>query len=237
MAVKKTNHPECQYCQSRFQSVFCDLKGEELDALNLQKGCSTLKKGQVIFSEGAFPKGLFCVNSGKIKVSQLGHEGREQIMRLAKEGDVVGYRALLSGEKYSSSAKALVESSICFIPRDTFFHLIEKNTNLSMGMLKMISHDLKEAEHKITNLAQKPNRERLAEALLFLKETYGFESDGATINVTLSREEISNLVGTATETTIRMLSEFKKDKMIDFIGKKIRLLNTKEIIRTADICD
>jgi CRP/FNR family transcriptional regulator len=106
-----------------------------------------------------------------------------------------------------------------------------------MAMLKMISHDLKEAEHKITNLAQKPNRERLAEALLFLKETYGFESDGATINVTLSREEISNLVGTATETTIRMLSEFKKDKMIDFIGKKIRLLNTKEIIRTADICD
>jgi CRP/FNR family transcriptional regulator len=237
MAVKKLSTPECHHCQARFKSVFCDLHGEELDALNLQKGCNTFKKGQEIFKEGFFPKGLFCINSGKIKISQLGNEGKEQIVRFAKEGDVIGYRALLSGEKYSGSAKALAESSVCFIPRDTFFTLIEKNTNLSMGMLKLISHDLKEAEHKITNLAQKPNRERLAEALLFLKETYGFENDGATINVILSREEISNLVGTATETTIRLLSEFKKDKLIDFVGKKIRFLNTKELIRTAEIFD
>ena len=156
---------------------------------------------------------------------------------MAKDGDILGYRALLSGEKYTGTAKALVESSICFIPKESFFNLIEKNATLSKALIRLLAHDLKEAEHKITNLAQKPNRERLAEALLFLKETYGFESDGATINVTLSREEISNIVGTATETTIRLLAEFKHDKMIEFVGKKIKFLNTQELIRTADIFD
>ncbi|MBI3501403.1 MAG: Crp/Fnr family transcriptional regulator [Bacteroidetes bacterium] len=235
--MKNTTQPECQYCKARFKSVFCDLNKDELNELNLSKGCNTFKRGQVIFHEEGFPHGLFCVNTGKIKISKLGNEGKEQIVRLAKEGDILGYRALLSGEKYSASATAIDDSSICIIPKDTFFNMIEKNANLSKEVLKLLSHDLKEAEHKITNLAQKPVRERVAEALLFLKETYGFESDGATINVALSREEIANIVGTATETAIRLLSEFKQDKMIELTGRKIKFLNLPKLIRTANISD
>ncbi len=234
---KKVESPECQHCNVRFKSLFCGLSGEELDSINIGKACTSYKKGQMIFYESAFPQGLFCVNSGKIKVYQLGEQGKEQILRLTKEGDVLGYRALLSGGKYSGSASALEDSSVCFIPKEIVFALLDKNASLSMQLLKILSHDLENAEHKLTNLTQKSVRERLAEALLFIKETYGCESDGATLNAILSREEIANITGTATETTIRLLSEFKQDGLIDLIGKKIKLLNTGQLAHLANVQD
>ncbi len=103
--------------------------------------------------------------------------------------------------------------------------------------MKLFSHDLGKAEHKMTDLAQKPVRERMAEALLFLKETYGTESDGKTLSITLSREEIANVVGTATETAIRLLSEFKTDAIIELQGKKIKIINSEKLIKTANIHD
>jgi CRP/FNR family transcriptional regulator len=104
-----------------------------------------------------------------------------------------------------------------------------------MEILKMLSIELRKAEQMITDLAQKPVRERMAEALLFLKETYGFEADNQTINVVLSREDIANLVGTATETAIRLLSEFKHDAIVAFEGKKIKLINMDKLIHIANL--
>lgn len=230
-------NPTCQHCQVRFKSVFCDLPPEEINTLSISKGCNIFPKGQTVFYEGAFPHGLFCINSGKVKISQLGPEGKEQIVRLCKEGDILGYCALLSGDKYSCSATAIDESSICFIPRNVLINIMERNTNLSKTMLKLLAFDLKKAEHKITNIAQVPVRERLAEALLFLKETYGFENDESTLNVILSREEIANIVGTATETVIRLLSEFRQDKIIELTGKKIKILNLRQLVKVANIFD
>lgn len=229
--------PNCERCESRMKSVFCNLPLADLSILNDNKGCSSYKKGQSIFSEGALPLGLFCVNAGKIKVSQIGEEGREQIVRLAKAGDILGYRALIGGGRYSSSATALDDSSICFIPKSVFFSILDNNNSLSLQIMKLLSHDLDQAEHKITNLAQKPVRERVAEALLFLKEVYGFEADGQTLNVTLTREEIANIVGTATETLIRFLSEFKGDNLIELNSKKIKLTNVNGLVKTANIYD
>ena len=104
-------------------------------------------------------------------------------------------------------------------------------------MMKLLSDELHKAEVKLTHLAQKPIRERLAETLLFIKETYGFEEDGITLNVRLSREEIANLVGTATESTIRLLSDFKKDGMVDLDGKKIKILKPSLLLQTANLQD
>lgn len=106
-----------------------------------------------------------------------------------------------------------------------------------MEIMKLLSDDLRKAEMSITHLAQKPVRERLAEALLFIKETYGFEEDNITINLKLSREELANLVGTATETVIRLLSEFKSDNMIALEGKKIKIIDLDELVQTANIDD
>ncbi len=238
MIAKNENlHIDCEHCQVRFKSLFCQLNKDELETVNSNKWCTTLSKGQQLFKEGAYPLGLFCVNKGKLKLHQMGDEGREQIVRFAKEADVLGYRALLTGEKYACSATALDDSSVCFIPKNIFFTLIDSNKTLSFQIIKMLSENLRNAEHTITNLAQKTVRERMAEALLFLKEMYGVEADGETLNVSLSREEFATLVGTATETTIRLLSEFKSSSMVAFTGKKIRILNPKELIRTANIHD
>jgi CRP/FNR family transcriptional regulator len=115
--------------------------------------------------------------------------------------------------------------------------VLHKDPNLSMEMMRMLSGELRKAEVKITQLAQKPVRERLAETLIFIKETYGLEADGQTLNVRLSREEIANLAGTATESAIRLLSEFKKDGMLELEGKKIRLLDIPHILKTANLHD
>jgi CRP/FNR family transcriptional regulator len=183
------------------------------------------------------PQGVYCVNFGKIKVAKIGDDGKEQILRLVKAGDLLGYRSLLGEERYYASAVAMEESGICFIPKDLFMGILQKDGVLSMEMMRLLSEDLRKAEQSITHLAQKPVRERLAEALLFIKETYGYEEDQQTIGLRISREELVNLVGTATETVIRLLSEFKSDGMISLDGKKIKILSADALVKTARIED
>jgi CRP/FNR family transcriptional regulator len=227
----------CQSCAQRFTSVFCKAKQEFITEINEQKICNIYKKGQTLFNEGSYPFGVYCINDGKVKLSHLGDDGKEQIIRLLRGGDVLGYRALLSGERYSASAIALEDTQVCFIPKELFISVLKNDTGLAFEMMKLLSDELHKAEVKLTHLAQKPIRERLAETLLFIKETYGFEADGITLSVRLSREEIANLVGTATESTIRLLSEFKKDGMVELDGKKIKILRQKELIKTANLQD
>jgi len=228
---------DCAHCSKRFSSVFCSASVENIATINDSKICSTYKKGQVIFNEGAYPFGLFCVNSGKIKVSRSGDEGREAIIRLARAGDLLGYKALLTQERYTASAIALDDCSVCFIPKDLFLNILKKDASLSIELMHLLSSELGKVETKLTHLAQKPVRERLAETLLFIIETYGYEDDNITLNVKLSREEIANIVGTATESVIRLLSEFKKDGVIDLDGKKIAVLDKIKLVKIANLQD
>ena len=217
--------------------IFSAASPEHMEEIANAKQCAIYKKGQVIFQEGAHPYGIYCINTGKVKLSHSGDDGREQIIRLVKPGDLIGYKALISNEPYTATATVLEDSAVCFIPRDVFLQILQKDTALSLKMMQIVTNELRRAELKITHLAQKPVRERLAETLLTLKETYGVEDDGETINVTLSREEIANLVGTATESAIRLLSEFRKEKVIDLPGKKIRILQLQRLINMANLQD
>jgi CRP-like cAMP-binding protein len=228
---------DCQNCKKRFTSVFCRVENDTVDTINDEKVCTPYKKGQVIFHEGARPLGIYCVNRGKIKLVKMGEDGKEQILRLIKPGDLMGYRALLSGDKYSASAVVMEDSGICFIPKDLFMGVLQKDGVLSLEIMKLLSDDLRKAETSITHLAQKPVRERLAEALLFIKETYGFEPDGKTIDLKITREELANIVGTATETTIRLLSDFKSEGVLHLEGKKIAILNLPKLVKIANIDD
>ncbi|MES2648029.1 MAG: Crp/Fnr family transcriptional regulator [Bacteroidota bacterium] len=233
--MKQFDHVHCEQCQQRHSSIFCNTDHEVLADLSDSKSCTVYKKGDTLFHEGGHPFGVYCINAGKIKLSVTGEEGKEQIVRLAKPGDVLGYRAVLSGERYAASAVALEDSKVCFIPKEQFIKALKGDGNLSLETMKLLSHQLREADIKITHLAQKPVRERLAECLLFLKETYGFEQDGACIAVQLSREDIANLVGTATETAIRLLSELNRDGTIELHGKKIKILDLKALTHIANI--
>lgn len=234
---KANPHLDCQFCEARFKSVFCDLNKEEVTELSTHKACTIYKKGQDIFKQDSYPHGIYCINAGKVKLFQLAENGREQIVRLAKPGDLLGYRAILGGEKYTSTAEAIVETSICFIPKNLFFKFVETNNAITLQIMKLLSNDLKNAEHKITDLAQKPVKERMAEAILFMKEVYGFENDNATLNVVLTREEIANIAGTATETAIRILADLKNDGVLEFTGKKIKISKMNKLVHVANILD
>ncbi len=234
---KKIEEPACEDCTSRDCSIFEGLSDKEVVNLSSNKVGNFYKKGQIVFYEGNRPSGLFCVSKGKVKLYKLGYEGKEQIIRLAKEGDILGYRSLIGGEAYSASATVLEDAYICFIPKAVFFGMVNSNGELSMKLMHLLSQDLRAAENRIAELAQKSVRERLAETLLMLKEYYGAEDDHGMLNVSLSREDLANIVGTATETVIRLLSEFRQEKLIDLNGRKIRILNQQALIETAHIYD
>lgn len=237
MPMKTFDYIECANCDRRGRSIFCNTHGEMLDTISESKSCMVYKKGQVIFQEGGHPLGVYCVNRGKIKLALQGDEGREQIVRMAKEGDVLGYRSMLVNERYNATATVLEDSQICFIPRESFLQVLKADAALSFEVMKLMSQQLRETEMKLTHLAQKPVRERVAETLLFLKETYGFEPDSTNLAVQLTREEIANLVGTATETVIRLLSELNKDGIIALNGKKISINKPRELANVANLND
>lgn len=229
-----TSH-SCEFCTARPLSVFNSLPADQLQQLNNAKSCMVFKKGQYVFAENSYPMGLYCINAGKIKLFITGHDGKEQILRFAKESNIIGYRALLCDEPYHCSAIVIEDTSLCFIPKNTFLNLLEQNAQLSLSLIKLLGTNLKEAEQHIVSMSQKNVRERVAEALLFFKAVYGMESDQKTIQIKLSREEIADYVGTSTETAIRFLSELNSDKIIATEGKKIRILDLARLQRTAGI--
>lgn len=234
MQDKPVNY-HCAACKSRSDSMFGSLGGEDLEKLNSNKSCIRYKKGQTLFYEGTRPMGLFCVNTGKVKVYKLSSQGKEQIINIAKPGDFLGYRAILSEEFYSASATVIEDAAICFIPKEDFLGLLSTNPEFFQRIIKNICHELGVMRERISDLAQKSVRERLAGSLLMLKETYGVEGPKSTlIDIQLSREDLANIVGTATETVIRLLSEFKKDGLISLDGKKIKVLKPRELAKEAD---
>lgn len=149
---------DCTTCKARCSSVFSNLGNDEIEMLKENKGCTIYKKGQLIFNEGAMPHGIFVIYSGKVKLFQLAENGREQIVRMAKVGDIIGYRSLLSSENYTSTAVPIEDSNICYIPKKLFWSLLNVNQDLSFQIMKLLSNDLRKAEHSITNIAQKPDR-------------------------------------------------------------------------------
>lgn len=224
----------CENCESRNHSFLHSSNPDELSLINQAKSCQHFKKGQYIFYEGNRPLGLYCLNSGKVKIFKTGVDGKEQIIHFSQTGDFIGYRALIAEEAYSVSAMALEDCIACFIPDRTFNTLIESNPDLSKQLMKALCHELNLATDRLTSMAQKHVRERLAETLLLLEETFRNENSATDeINIVLPREDIANLVGTATETVIRLLSEFKDDHLIELNGKHIRITDRKKLEKTA----
>ncbi len=227
----------CKDCPNCKISVFSDLKDEDFDFLNYEKSIVQLNKGQVLFLQDTKPHGLYCVKKGKIKVFRRGSEGKEQIVRLAHDADVVGYRALVSDENYQCGAAALEETTLCYVPKRALDQLMGTNISIYKKMIGLLASDLKNAELKISDLAQKPVRERVAETLIMLKQKYGVDEDGYTLNVSLTREEMANLVGTATESLIRILSDFRKEGFIEIEQKKIKIIDFDHLYATAHLYD
>ena len=224
---KSHKHVTCQNCLARKDSLFCSMTGDDLDTIESNKSCSYFKKDQPLFIEGSLPRGVFCINDGKVKIYSRGEEGKEQIIHVATSGEIVGFRAMFSGEPYSVAANTLEESNICFISKGDFLNLVDTNSTLRNGILKELSKELADRASFIKNMAQKSVRERLAASLLLLDDIYSEDY------INLSREDLANFVGTATETLIRLLKDFKDEGFVKTHVRKIEVLDKEGLIQLA----
>ncbi len=234
MIKQKPKIPSCSECVSDMSSLFRHLTNEQLATLNFDKSCQFYHRGDYVFHEGNRATGCYCVHSGIIKLYKTGFEGKEQIIIFAKKGDIIGYRSVIGSEPFCTTARVHEDASLCFIPSDVLHKLIQQNHSFSLAMLKLACKELGEANSLITDIAQKTVKERLAEILLVLRTSFGTDSDGF-LRIVLTREELSNIVGTATESVIRQLSDFKGDNLIELRGRKIKLLNIKQLERCANM--
>lgn len=221
-------------CLIGAKSVFKHLTQEELETLNFEKECLTLKKGRILYHEGNRMSGVYCVNKGVLKMFKTGIEGKEQIVRFAKKNDVIGYRSVLSNEQACTTVKVIEDADMCFIPSGTLITLVKNNPEFAMEIMQMACRELGAANSFITEIAQKTVRERLAEILILLKEEFGLNDENI-LQISLTREELANIVGTATESVIRLLSEFKDVKLIELKGRKIKMLNLDGLKKIGNI--
>ncbi len=209
-------------------STLKSLSKEELKNISNHKDSLNFKKGDVLFTEGNVLNGVYCIKEGIGKLTRLSSNGKEQIVRFVKGGDMLGYRSILSEEPVTLTITVMKEMKACYIPKKEIFDSIKENPNFSLDMMKVVCHDLRDANTTITNMAQKSVKERLADTLLFLKETFGINEEGF-LSIVLTREELSSVIGTATESAIRLLSEFKKNGVIGLEGKKVKILDEAEL--------
>lgn len=215
----------CQKCIDNKESIFKVLSKEHKDELMDSMNCISYKKNEIIFKEGFNPNGLISLAKGKVKIFKDGINGKEQIIRLARPGDFIGFRALFADDYYNASAGAFEDSVVCIINKEKLFRIIEENYRFALQIITFLARELGEAENNIISLTQKHLRGRLAESLLRLADTYGFESDNETIKISLYREDLANLANMTTSNAIKTLYNFRDENAIDLDGKKIKILD------------
>lgn len=223
---------KCEQCIARQLSDLKALKKDELIKLAEVKKSIQIKKGEAIFGEGEHIKGVFCIKSGVGKLSKLNSNGKDQIVKLVKAGEMLGQRSIITEEATNLSAIALEDMEVCFVPQKEILGFFNENNEFSMNVMKTMCNDLKLSNEHVVEMAQKTVKERLAILLLHLEETFGMDED-ASLKMHLSRDEMANMIGTATESCIRLLSEFNKNGWIVLQGKKIFLKNKKELKQMA----
>jgi CRP-like cAMP-binding protein len=224
---------KCEQCIVREFSSLKALNKDELVKLSDCKTSHIVKKGEVIFEEGDTINGIYCVKDGICKLTKLSPNGKDHIVKLIKKGELLGQRSMISDEPVNLTAVALEDMQVCFIPKSEVMGFFDKNNQFSMNVMKTICGDLKEADDQMVNMAQKTVKERLAETLIYLHDTFGKNEDN-TLKVQLSRDELASMIGTATESCIRLLSDFNKSGLIELSGKKIILKDISKLKKIAD---
>lgn len=224
---------KCEQCIVRQFSSLKALSKDELLRMAECKTSYTIKKGELIFEEGEMTNGIFCVKDGVCKMTKLSANGKDQIVKLVKAGELLGQRSMISEEPANLSAVALEDMEVCFVPKSEILQFFNQNNQFSMNVMKTICGDLKDADDHMVSMAQKSVKERLAETLLYLEDTFGNNEDGS-LRIQLSREELAGMIGTATESCIRLLSEFNKNGWVDLTGKKITIKNKNQLKKLSE---
>ncbi len=189
----------------------------------------TFKKNQFIYAEGDEPEYLWCLLKGKVKKFKEGVGGRVQILRLIRPVQYFGYRAYFANEPYVSNAAAFEPSTLGAIPLTLVRQMIDNNRELAWFFIRELSRNLGGSDTRIVNLTQKHIRGRLAEALMVLRDNYGYEDDETTLKIYMAREDLANLSNMTTANAIRTLSTFVAEKLIAVDGRRIRIINESQL--------
>lgn len=232
MVRNKITSPENCTCMSH--GIFCDLNPKFMEQVNKFKVMNLYKKGQVLFAEGSPNFGLFSVNAGKIKISKAAPEGKETILRIAGPGDVIGHQNLLTNAKNTYSATMIEDGSVCFIDRKFLTELMKSESTVAMNIIRKLSTEITASENRNAAMSNKSVRERLADLLLSLQKNYGVaEGNRTRLDIKLTREEMASIVGTANETIIRFISEFKEEGILEQEGKVIFIVNDQKLLNSS----
>jgi len=219
------------------KGIFEGLPAEDLRALQEASVTHAYRKGEIVFREGGIPAGIFYMVRGRVKKYKSTPKGGEQIFYICTPGELLGYHAVLSEERYPDSAATLEESEITFIPRDAFLRVLHSSTLLSNRLLKTLGHEFSVFINNITHLATKSVRERVALNLLILDERFRGDSSESPASINLSRADFANMVGTAKETLVRLLQQMKAEGLIESRGRTIRIVDRKGLVRAANLTD
>jgi CRP-like cAMP-binding protein len=211
------------------------LTDKEREVLRKNSRIQHFRRNELIYVEEDEPKDMMCLLHGKVKIFKEGVGGRSQIIRMIKPIQYFGYRAFFAQEDYLTNASAFEASTVCLIPMDIVTHLLKENINLAMFFIRQLSVDLGIADERTVNLTQKHIRGRLAESLLFLKDSYGLEEDGATLSIYLAREDLASLSNMTTSNAIRTLSTFATERIIALDGRKIKLIDIDRLKKISKL--
>jgi CRP-like cAMP-binding protein len=210
--------------------IFEFLTNDEMNFLKGSLQSRHYRKGKDIFFENTYPKGIFMLNRGKVKIYQNTYEGNEQIISILVEGEIFGYRPLLCNEKYPVSAKAIEECRIDFIPKKDFFLLLSRSVRLSNVLLKNLSYEFTVWANTITSLGQRTVKERLLVNILILIEKYRGKKKWP-VEITLSRTDLASLTGTSNESVARLIKNLTEFRLISLKGRTILINSSSQADR------
>lgn len=217
------------------ESVLKDLPPEDVALLTVNETEQVYSKGEIIFREAAYPAGIFYIIEGKVKKYKVDKEGKEHIIYVANPGEIMGYHAILSEDRYPDSASALEKSRIAFIPKEDFLTTLQQSSVLSKRLLKTLSHEFAVLANSLSVFAQKSVRERLALQLIVLREKYKVNfQPGMPVEINISRDDLASIVGTVRERAVRILSEFKEAGILETKGRKIIVHDVNQLIKIAN---
>lgn len=218
----------CKKCDNNACFIKKTLPSRWLTKIELKKIQIEHLAKDAIFREGGYVRGVYFIKTGKVKIVAKGAENKEQIVRLAIEGHVLGHRGL-GDDKYPVSAIACIDSTVCFIDNDTLYDAFMDNPKLILQMMEFYSRELRKSEIRMKYLTQMNVQEKIAEALLYVKQAFGINKNDGTLNVCFTRKEIADLTGTLAEQVSRTLGEFENKKLIAKEGKGIKLIGEKKL--------
>jgi CRP-like cAMP-binding protein len=232
----KATKVDCSKCESRDNSIFCQLEEASLNEVSDHKIMNAFKRGQVLFHEGNPAFGVYCISEGKVKLTKTSENGKETMLRIAGPGDLIGFQHIVENGLNDVTATALEETKICFLDRVFLQNLVKEENSCAMELLAHLAKDMTALQDRVNGFQSKNVRERVAYMLLDLAERYGSDSkEGRRLGIQLSREDMASMLGVATETLIREISQLREEGVIEQDGKTLILVDMKSLNTSAGL--